>query len=236
MNDLIADAADNITVDRIIASIQQAATQRPSGHDRRMPLFDQKNPPPTGETAASAPTMYAATQKLWEHQERSLAELRLHIGRGKRRLMLMLATGGGKTRLIAEIVHGALGKGKTVAIVVSRIDYDALIVVATTQELIDADPQILSRFKVFAPSEPDLANVRTVRGDYAEDDVADVMDRPAIAGDIVATWFSLGENARPQQRAAPSSCRKSAAVCAGTKGKSTVGFSTTPGITTAWVG
>jgi DNA repair protein RadD len=288
MNDLIADPADNIAVDRVIASIQQAAAQRPNGHDRKMPLFDQQNPPPAGETAASVPTGYAATQKLWEHQERGLAELRLHIGRGKRRPMLMLATGGGKTRLIAEIVRGALGKGKTVAIIVSRIDlvdqtietfakvgihcvgvmqgqhpltdssqpvqivsaqtlsrrwrpnadlvivdeahekygsvtswiedskagsgpifigmsatpwtdnlgkfYDSLIVVATTQELIDADPQTLSRFKVFAPSEPDLANVRTVRGDYAEDEVAEVMDRPAITGDIVATWFSLGEN------------------------------------------
>src|ERR1700722_17035097 len=122
MNDLIADAADNIAVDRVIALIEQAATQRPSGHDRRMPLFDPQNPPPTGEIAASAHTLYAATQKLWEHQERGLAELRLHVGRGKRRPMLMLATGGGKTRLIAEIVRGALGKGKTVAIIVSRID------------------------------------------------------------------------------------------------------------------
>jgi superfamily II DNA or RNA helicase len=201
--------------------------------------------------------------------------------------MFVMPTGSGKTRLIAEIILGALGKGKRVAIIVSRLDlvdqtieafgkigidcvgvmqgqhpltdssqpvqvvlaqtlsrrwrpevdlvivdeahekytavtawvedtikdgvgpifigmsatpwtdnlgkfYDALIIGATTQELIGRG--ILSPFRGFAPSEPDLSKVRTIAGDFAADDVADAMDRPAITGDIIETWFKLGEN------------------------------------------
>jgi DNA repair protein RadD len=271
-------ATDAVT--RVVASIQS----RPND---RMPLFDQRNPPPACETAASGGAVIAATQELWEHQKRGLSELRLHIGRGRRRPMLQMATGSGKTRLAAEIIRGARGKGKTVAFIVSRIDlvdqtieafakvgircvgvmqgqhpltdssqpvqiisaqtlsrrwrpaadlvivdeahekytavtawitdtikngsgpifiglsatpwtdnlgkfYDALIVVATTQELIDA--RILSDFTAFAPSEPDLANVHIKAGDYAEDELAEAMDKPTITGDIIETWFRLGEN------------------------------------------
>jgi DNA repair protein RadD len=41
--------------------------------------------------------------------------------------------------------------------------YDTLIIASTTKELIESD--FLAPFKVFAPSHPDLAGVRTVAGD-----------------------------------------------------------------------
>ena len=69
--------------------------------------------------------------------------------------------------------------------------YDDLIIAATTADLIrDA---YLSPFVAFAPSEPDLANVRTVAGDFHEGELADAMDRPVVTGDIVETWLRLGE-------------------------------------------
>jgi hypothetical protein len=58
---------------RVIVSIEQAATQRPNGHDRTMPQFDQRNPSPADETAASGAAVFAATQELWEHQKRLAA-------------------------------------------------------------------------------------------------------------------------------------------------------------------
>jgi superfamily II DNA or RNA helicase len=48
--------------------------------------------------------------------------------------------------------------------------YDDLIIAATTQQLIREG--CLSPFRVFAPSHPDLTGVRTVAGDYAEDELA----------------------------------------------------------------
>src|SRR5271154_3285423 len=53
--------------------------------------------------------------------------------------------------------------------------YDNLIIAATTVDLIREG--YLSPFVAFAPSEPDLANVRTVAGDYHEGELAEAMDK-----------------------------------------------------------
>jgi DNA repair protein RadD len=70
--------------------------------------------------------------------------------------------------------------------------YDDLVIAATTRELIDAG--YLSDFVAYAPSEPDLAGVRTVAGEFQQDELADAMDRPAITGDIISTWLQRGED------------------------------------------
>jgi superfamily II DNA or RNA helicase len=69
--------------------------------------------------------------------------------------------------------------------------YDDLIIAATPADLIRDG--YLAPFVVFAPSEPDLAAVRTVAGDFHEGELAVAMDRPAITGDIVDTWLRRGE-------------------------------------------
>jgi superfamily II DNA or RNA helicase len=65
--------------------------------------------------------------------------------------------------------------------------FDRLIVGATTSQLIDTG--YLSKFRVFAPASPDLTNVRTIAGDYREDDLADAMDRAPLVADVVSTWI-----------------------------------------------
>jgi superfamily II DNA or RNA helicase len=69
--------------------------------------------------------------------------------------------------------------------------YAGLIIAATAGDLIRDG--YLAPFVVFAPSEPDLAAVRTVAGDFHEGELAVAMDRPAITGDIVDTWLRRGE-------------------------------------------
>jgi DNA repair protein RadD len=69
--------------------------------------------------------------------------------------------------------------------------YDDLIIAATTADLIRDG--YLSPFVAFAPSEPDLANVRTVAGDFHESELAEAMDRAVVTGDIVETWLKRGE-------------------------------------------
>jgi superfamily II DNA or RNA helicase len=68
--------------------------------------------------------------------------------------------------------------------------YDDLLIAATTSELIQGG--YLSPFRVFAPSHPDLSNVRTVAGDYQENDLSEAMS-PLVA-DVVRTWRRLGGN------------------------------------------
>lgn len=63
---------------------------------------------------------------------------------------------------------------------------------STTQELIDRG--LLSPFRVFAPSHPDLSKVRTVAGDYHEGDLSEVMNDKVLVADIVRTWVERGEN------------------------------------------
>jgi DNA repair protein RadD len=69
--------------------------------------------------------------------------------------------------------------------------YDDLIIAATTADLIRDG--YLSPFVAFARSEPDLANVRTVAGDFHESELAEAMDRAVVTGDIVETWLKRGE-------------------------------------------
>lgn len=70
--------------------------------------------------------------------------------------------------------------------------FDDLIIAATTDDLIGRG--FLSPFRVYAPSHPDLSGVRTIAGDYAEDDLAKVMDQIPLIADVVDTWKRLGQD------------------------------------------
>jgi superfamily II DNA or RNA helicase len=50
--------------------------------------------------------------------------------------------------------------------------------------------------KVFAPSQPDLAGVTVRQGDWAENQLAERMDRPQLVGDIVTHWQRHAEGRR----------------------------------------
>lgn len=68
--------------------------------------------------------------------------------------------------------------------------YDDLVKPVSMRELIDQG--YLSKFRVFAPSHPDLEGVKTVAGDFHEGDLADRMSKPQIVADIVSTWMAKG--------------------------------------------
>jgi superfamily II DNA or RNA helicase len=70
--------------------------------------------------------------------------------------------------------------------------FDKLIIGATTRELIDG--KYLSPFRVFAPASPDLSGVRTVAGDYREDDLGEAMNKAELVADVVDTWIERGQN------------------------------------------
>jgi superfamily II DNA or RNA helicase len=64
--------------------------------------------------------------------------------------------------------------------------FESLIVVATTQELIDKG--VLCPFVVYASGHPDLSGVRIVAGDYHEGELSDAMQKGTLTADIVKTW------------------------------------------------
>jgi DNA repair protein RadD len=68
--------------------------------------------------------------------------------------------------------------------------FNRLIVGATSQELIDG--KYLAPFRVFAPASPELSSVRTVAGDYRDDDLGRAMNKPDLVADVVDTWLERG--------------------------------------------
>ncbi len=70
--------------------------------------------------------------------------------------------------------------------------YQDLIIVSTTEELIAAG--YLSRFRVYAPSHPDLGKVTTVAGDYHVGQLSGAMSDSTLVADVVETWLQLGQN------------------------------------------
>ncbi|MEW6438816.1 MAG: DEAD/DEAH box helicase [Pseudomonadota bacterium] len=63
----------------------------------------------------------AVPKPLRPYQERALELLRATILSGRRRPILALPTGAGKTRLAAEIIRGALAQSRTVIFIVPRL-------------------------------------------------------------------------------------------------------------------
>lgn len=48
--------------------------------------------------------------------------------------------------------------------------------------------------QIYAPSEPDLAKIKIVAGDYAEKELGEAVDKPQLIGDIVDQWRKLANN------------------------------------------
>ena len=72
--------------------------------------------------------------------------------------------------------------------------FEHLVVGATIGELIEGG--YLVDCDIYAPSEPDLAGVRSSKGidgvlDYVQSDLDKAVDKPQLVGDIVSHWFKL---------------------------------------------
>ena len=58
---------------------------------------------------------------LRDYQSQAIEAIRDKLRQGHRRVVLMLATGGGKTRLAAAVIEGCLAKGGRAAFAVDSI-------------------------------------------------------------------------------------------------------------------
>jgi DNA repair protein RadD len=89
----------------------------------------------------------------------------------------------------------ARGLGKVYAELGGNPLFQCIVKAATIRELIDLG--FLVDCDIFAPSEPELSGVDTVRNafgefDYNEKQLAVAVDKPALVGDIVIHWKRLG--------------------------------------------
>jgi superfamily II DNA or RNA helicase len=72
--------------------------------------------------------------------------------------------------------------------------FETMIEGPTVKELTDLGHLVPAVY--FAPYRPDLKGVKVSKGDYAENQLAERMDRADLVGDIVTTWLKLGERRR----------------------------------------
>lgn len=70
--------------------------------------------------------------------------------------------------------------------------FERLVVVAQKAELIDQGWLVPSR--VFAPTIPDLTGARTRAGEWAAEDIADIIQNPKVVGDVVEHWARLASD------------------------------------------
>ena len=52
----------------------------------------------------------------------------------------------------------------------------------------------LCDFEIYGPNTIDLSKVRTVAGDYREDDLSEAADKPQLVADIIQTWIKLAKD------------------------------------------
>ena len=70
--------------------------------------------------------------------------------------------------------------------------WDDLIIPTSIAELIELGH--LSKFRVFAPSHPDLSDVKTIAGDYHEGQLSGIMSGPKIVAYVGGTWLEKGDD------------------------------------------
>lgn len=70
--------------------------------------------------------------------------------------------------------------------------FDDLLAPVRLADLIEAGS--LSKFRVFAPSHPDLSGIKTVAGDYHEGQLGERMSNAVLVANIVETWLAKGED------------------------------------------
>lgn len=67
--------------------------------------------------------------------------------------------------------------------------FETLLKVSTTRDMIEAG--YLSPFKVFSGGHPDLSEVRTVAGEYRDDDLSAAMQKGELTADIIKTYRQI---------------------------------------------
>jgi superfamily II DNA or RNA helicase len=72
--------------------------------------------------------------------------------------------------------------------------FESLIDCPSIRELIEQGDLVPTR--VFAPTKPDLEGIRTVAGDFDEEQLEQRLDKPKLVGDIVTHWHRLAAGLR----------------------------------------
>ena len=139
--------------------------------------------------------------KLRPYQTTIIESARAAMRAGSRSILLQAPTGAGKTALSAHMLGTSSQRGVVSWFVCHRLDgtglhqwFNTLIEGPCVSWLIERG--FLSRYRLFAPSRPDLSGVGSRMGDFIKSETSKAMDRPSITGDAVAHYKKLASGER----------------------------------------
>lgn len=129
------------------------------------------------------------------HQHTALAMLKRSMLAGNKRTVCQLPTGAGKTRLAAEIVNGALGKGRTVAFTVPAISLIDQTVESFAMEGIDRIGVMQSNHELTNMAQPvQVCSVQTLAKRGCPDVDVVIVDECHQQFDVVREWMAKRPN------------------------------------------
>lgn len=128
---------------------------------------------------------------LWPQQAQGLDDLRTALRQGSRRPMLQAPTGGGKTKIGAAIIGGALAKGRRVTFTVPRLELIDQTVRAFYDEGLRDVGVIQADHVMTAPERPvQVASIQTLaRRPKPETDLV-INDEAHMMFDFLAAWMA----------------------------------------------
>lgn len=128
--------------------------------------------------------------ELWPHQQRTIDMLRASLGAGKRRPLVQVPTGGGKTKIAAAIVDGALRKGKRILFCVPALSLVDQTVAAFGEEAINDIGVIQGDHLLTNWAQPvQVASVQTLmRRKLPKADVV-IIDEAHVSFKFYAKWM-----------------------------------------------
>lgn len=126
---------------------------------------------------------------LRPHQVKAIQMLRQSIGSGKKRVVMCLATGAGKTRLAAEIVLGATSKGNSVCFTVPAISLiDQTVAAFENEGLHDLGVIQANHPRTDYGARVQIASVQTLSRRGFPDTGVVVVDECHLQFEIIKEW------------------------------------------------
>lgn len=128
---------------------------------------------------------------LRPHQERGLSLLKQSFLAGHRRVVVQMPTGGGKTRFAAEIVNGALGKGRKVAFTVPAVSLIDQTVESFAMEGIDCVGVMQAGHELTHYGMPvQVCSVATLAKRFLPDADVVIVDECHMRSKVITQWMA----------------------------------------------
>lgn len=132
----------------------------------------------------------ASPKPLRPHQVTAMTMLRQSLAKGKRRVVLQLPTGAGKTRTAAEVINGALAKGNRVAFTVPAISLIEQTIDAFSDEGIDCVGVMQASHRMTNHLQPvQIVSVQSMARRYYPDVDVVVVDECHQQFETVRKWM-----------------------------------------------